>query len=207
MNSVIKDLFLIAAGVAIGSAVTFKLTKDKYEQIVQEEIDSLNEVFSKKDIFQEDTGDMSEPIDKEEKVKVEKEEMFGDYINELEKREYVRYSQPAEKTTSSEKEDKKEERNVEKPYVISPEEFGEFDDYEQISLTYYADHILADDMDELVENLDEVVGFDSLNHFGEYEEDTVFVRNDRLRCDYEICRDLRTYSDVVGEGPHRVEEE
>lgn len=37
---------------------------------------------------------------------------------------------------------------MEKTYVISPEEFGEFDDYEQISLTYYADHILADDMDD-----------------------------------------------------------
>ena len=204
MNSVIKDLFLIAAGAALGSAVTFKLMKDKYEQIVQEEIDSVKEVFSKN---QEEPSDMTEDVNKEAEVKVEKEDMFDDYIKELEKREYTNYSQAAEKTIPLENEHKKEERNVEKPYVISPEEFGEFDDYEQISLTYYADHILADDMDELVENLDEVVGFDSLNHFGEYEDDTVFVRNDRLRCDYEICRDLRTYSEVIGDNPHRVEEE
>ena len=204
MNSVIKDLFLITAGAAIGSAVTFKLMRDKYEQIVQEEIDSVKEVFSKK---KDESDDIDEVVDEETDVKAEVKVDLDDYVKELEKREYTNYSQAAEKTNPLEKECKKEERNVEKPYVISPEEFGEFDDYEQISLTYYADHILADDMDELVENLDEVVGFDSLNHFGEYEDDTVFVRNDRLRCDYEICCDLRTYSEVVGESPHRIEEE
>ena len=41
---------------------------------------------------------------------------------------------------------------------------------------------------------DDVVGMESLTHFGEYEDDSVFVRNDRLKCDYEILMDERTYS-------------
>ena len=82
------------------------------------------------------------------------------------------------------------------PYIITPDEFGEFDDYETISLTYYADGVLTDDMDEPIEDVDGLVGVDSLSHFGEYEDDSVFVRNDRMKADYEILSDLRNYSDI-----------
>ena len=92
-----------------------------------------------------------------------------------------------------------------KPYVISPEEFGEFEDYERISLSYYADQVLADEDDEKVDDVDNVVGLESLTHFGEFEDDSVFVRNDRLKCDYEILLDQRTYSDVMKQRPHQME--
>lgn len=39
------------------------------------------------------------------------------------------------------------------------------------------------------------IGFESLGHFGEYEDDSVFVRNDRLKTDYEILLDEENYSD------------
>lgn len=92
-----------------------------------------------------------------------------------------------------------------KPYIISPEEFGEFEDYERISLSYYADQVLADEDDEKVEDVDNVIGLESLTHFGEFEDDSVFIRNDRLRCDYEILLDQRTYSDVIKQRPHQME--
>ena len=63
-----------------------------------------------------------------------------------------------------------------------------------------------DENDEEVDDVDEIVGEESLNHFGEYEDDSVFVRNDRLKCDYEILLDQRNYSDVAKTRPHRVEE-
>ena len=84
----------------------------------------------------------------------------------------------------------------EKPYVISPDEFGEFEDYEKISLIYYNDGVLTDENNEIVDDINEIVGEDSLKHFGEYEEDSVFVRNDKLKCDYEILYDLRKYKNV-----------
>lgn len=85
---------------------------------------------------------------------------------------------------------------AERPYVISPEDFGMWD-YEQISLTYYADGVLADDNDEIVDDINETIGEDSLKHFGEYEDDCVHVRNDARKADYEILLDTRSYSDVV----------
>lgn len=123
---------------------------------------------------------------------------FKKYASIIQKEGYTDYSRSVE--------EKKGEAFVEKPYVISPEEFGEFEEYEKISLTYYADKVLADENDEEVDDVDEIVGEESLNHFGEYEDDSVFVRNDRLKCDYEILLDQRNYSDVAKTMPHRVEE-
>ena len=54
------------------------------------------------------------------------------------------------------------------PHVITPEEFGENTHYDRISLTYYADHVLADENDESIRDVEETIGFGSLNHFGEY---------------------------------------
>lgn len=62
------------------------------------------------------------------------------------------------------------------------------------SLTYFADGILADECGEIVDDVEEIIG-DGLDHFGEYEDDSVFVRNDAKRCDYEILKDLRDFSD------------
>jgi hypothetical protein len=69
-------------------------------------------------------------------------------------------------------------------------------------LTYYSDGVLTDENDEVLEDVEDIIGIDSLNHFGEYEEDSVYVRNDEKLCDYEILLDNRNYSDVYNERPH-----
>jgi hypothetical protein len=85
--------------------------------------------------------------------------------------------------------------NVERPYVIKPEEFGENDDYNQVSLTYYIGNgVVTDENDEPLENVEDTIGSDYVQHFGEYEEDSVYVRNDRRRTDYEILLDTGDWS-------------
>ena len=93
------------------------------------------------------------------------------------------------------------------PYVITPEEFGELKEYETIELTYYADFVLADNRNNPIEDVDDVIGLDSLDHFGEYEDDSVFVRDDERKIDYQILLDPRKYSDVVNKKPHPTEDE
>lgn len=170
------------------------ICQEKYERIAQEEIDSVKAIFLKKDPDMEVT--VSDAPQQAELRKVEEKPDISEYEALMEKEGYTNYSGMG----------KEERASMEsKPYVISPEEFGEFEDYEKISLTYYMDQILADENDELVEDVEGVVGFESLTHFGEYEDDSVFVRNDRLKCDYEILLDQRTYSDVVKTRPHQME--
>lgn len=195
MKNKVVNIVMFVLGAAVGSAVTWQYVKKKYEQIAQEEIDSVKEVFSYRE---PDTTIKVDPV----QARVEKTEEkpdLSEYAARLEKEGYINYS-------GISTEEKEQESMGSKPYVISPEEFGEYEEYEKISLSYYADHILADENDELVEDVEDVVGFESLTHFGEYEDDSVFVRNDRLKCDYEILMDRRTYSDVIKTRPHQRED-
>lgn len=190
---------MFVLGAAVGSIVTWQYTRKKYEQIAQEEIDSVKEIFSRRELATD--VEITAPEPQTAKVgKPEEKPDITEYAARLEREGYTNYSN----VSAGEKKEEQEAMEM-KPYVISPEEFGEFEDYERISLSYYADQILADEDDEKVEDVDNVVGLESLTHFGEFEDDSVFVRNDRLKCDYEILLDQRTYSDVIKQRPHQTE--
>lgn len=184
-------------GALAGAASAWYFAKKKYELIAQEEIDSVKEVYSNKvtkDISNVSVEDYVKA--KATTVDEKKTDDIMEYANKLSQAGYVDYS--------AIKEDKKEDvMSEDKPYIIPPDEYGELDDYECVSLTYYSDEILADDMDELVDDVEAIVGKDSLEHFGEYEDDSVFVRNDALKADYEILLDNRKYSDVIKAMPYR----
>lgn len=201
MNANIKYILTFAAGAAVGSFATYKMLKNKYEQIAKDEIEFQVERFSKnktklvKEL--EDANDVIDSYAKVEKAQVE------EYKKTVAERGYTDYSNYSKENTQEEVKEEAESSKHE-PYVITPEEFGEKDDYACIGFTYYADGVLTDDGDEPVEDVGKIVG-DSLNHFGEYQDDCVHVRNDRLKCDYEILRDLRKYKDVISTKPHKVE--
>lgn len=81
-------------------------------------------------------------------------------------------------------------------YTISPDEFGEEDDYKIVGLTYFSgDDKLVDDNGDLVD-VDSTVGVNSLTLFGEYVDDAVYVRNEDTQTDYEILLDVREYLEV-----------
>ena len=185
MNNGLKCIFAFSLGAAAGSVVTWKLLKTKYEQIAQEEIESVKEVFSNR--RQETVRPVEETPTKDDFT----DNDVTDYHNLL-----SNYESDLMKHQRKEKGGSESMTNN-RPYVISPDEFGENDDYETVSLTYYADGILTDDRDDVVEEVDDIVGIDSLSHFGEYEDDSVFVRNDELKCDYEILMDYRNYADAT----------
>lgn len=190
---------MFVLGAAVGSVVTWQYTRKKYEQIAQEEIDSVKEIFSRRESAT-DVEIISPEPQTAKMGKPEEKPDITEYAARLERDGYTNYS-----NVSAEQKKEEQETMEIKPYVISPEEFGEFEDYERISLSYYADQVLADEDDEKVDDVDNVVGLESLTHFGEFEDDSVFVRNDRLKCDYEILLDQRTYSDVMKQRPHQME--
>lgn len=188
----LNKAFIFTAGAVLGSVVTWKLLEAKYKKIADEEIASVKETYSNKLEWDhsdsEKIGDVEsvEETDEGIKVKVALKDEYQKFTDNL---SYTNYSNMS-------KSNETEDRSVDKPYVIPPEEFGEMDDYEKISLSYYADGVLADDMGELVDDVDDIVGLDSLTHFGEYEDDSVFVRNDVRKCDYEILLEPGNYSDL-----------
>lgn len=168
-------------GTAVGSVATWKLLKTKYEQIAQEEIDSIKERYSKNHEENEeeemiDIPDESEPING-----IDEKPDLSIYTEKLKEQGYL---SDVEKGGTD---------DMVKPYVISPDEYGEMDDYDLYSYVYYADKVLADENNEPIEDVDQRIGLESLNHFGEYGDDSLYVRNDELKADYEILLDDEKY--------------
>jgi hypothetical protein len=92
-------------------------------------------------------------------------------------------------------------RNPEAPYVISFEEFNE-NTYEhpQSTITYYmGDDVLADETDQMIDDVESVVGTDNLARFGHGSRDpnVVYIRNERLEADYEVTRSTGRFSEEV----------
>lgn len=177
-----RAIFAFFLGAGVGSLITWRVVKDYYARIADEEIESVKEMYEQE----------IEELEQELEVDDEKNELVEE--NTTLKEQYAQTVTDLQYAAPDNEE--KEEDNVMGPYLIDADELGE--DYEVVSLTYYADGFLADDYDELIENVDEVVGTESLKHFGDNPEDpdTVYVRNDYEEIDYEICRSEERYMDV-----------
>lgn len=88
------------------------------------------------------------------------------------------------------------------PIIIRPEEFGEDSSYETMTLLSYTDGLVSDDAFELIEDVRGAIG-DAVQHMGEFEEDVIHVRNDRLKVYYEVLRSEKSYQDdILRERPY-----
>ena len=217
MNQKIVNVLIFAVGAAIGSAATWKFVKDKYEKIAQEEIESVKEVFSdrfnssnEETSSEESDEEMSEEDPVSDCRKICWEELEDLDPSELEEEEYQADLIEYEGIANTYKEggaDNMPTSEPREPYVIEPIEFGELDDYKTFELTYYEDGILEDEDYDIVKNPEEILGPYALGSFGEYEDDSVFVRNEHLRADFQILKDYRTYDEARSIGPGRVDDE
>ena len=199
MSTINFAMFL--AGVTVGAAGAWFYCKRYYEQIAQDEIDSVKAAFAerKPDALKNARKDYEDNSNESNKQKADMAKLKPDLVNyaaKLQEQGYTNYSN----LDDGKKKNEEDETVVDGPYVIPPEEYG-VRSYTTIGLTYYSDGILADDEDERVENIEDTVGADFAEHFGDYEEDSVHIRNDRRRCDYEICKDNRTFAAVAGVYP------
>ena len=196
MNRTLSNLLLFTAGAALGSLVTWRIFKSRYE-IVDEVEEKIDET--------EDESEEEDPEVLESKTNYNKPPL-KDYVKMVEDYGYkpkTHMEEVEEELANGEHGDE----DVYEPFIIRPEEYGELHAYETLSLNYYADGVLTDDLDNPIEDVESLVPADFADHFGEYDDNAVFVRNDNLECDYEILRDLRKFTDVVGEDPYPTEDE
>lgn len=184
-----------AAGAVVGAAVTGKYFKTKYERLYQKDVEDVKRAFSMPQQSEPTNGDTEDVVENEsESAEVN---VYAEIVNEQ------GYDTGASAPVNS---IGKEVKGVARPYVIPPVEFDTVDDYEVFTIRYFADGTLADEMGNVIEDIDSMVGRDALTHFGEYEDDAVHVRNDALQCDFEILRDLDKYSDIYHAGPRPNED-
>ena len=189
-----KGLLIFAAGLAVGAVAGAVLVKNKVLADAKAEVEEVRKYY------RESRGVVEEV---EEKEVEEKEE-----VKEVEKKEYelkdiqvkdepktglTNYSQITKMYMSK---DDFQSPMYDDPFVIDPSEFGENPEYDTETLTYFADGVLVDDVDDVIEEPDIVVGLENLKVFEEFGATTVYVRNDIYKTDYEIIRDDWNYSDL-----------
>lgn len=197
MNRVLSNVLLFTAGVVVGSAVTWKIFKSKYE-IVNEAFDDdgVEEAEDEPD----DSSEEEEQSPIETSSNLNKKPPLKEYVDMVNRFGY----------SAAEAPDDEEEPDVYEPYIIRPEEYGEIHAYDTQTLYYYeVDGVLTDELDNRIEDVESMVVADFADHFGDNlgDEDSVFVRNDNRQCDYEILRDTRAFADVVGDDPYPTEDE
>ena len=184
-----KGLFIFAAGLAIGAVAGACVIKNKVLADAKEEIEEVREYYRSKAV--EATNEVVEEVKEVEEEVKEVKEVVQEIKNGSDKRTYVNYNKLASTYKPQE-----EPTRFDDPFIIDPSEFGEDPEYDTMTLTYFADGVLVDDVDEVIEEPDIVVGLENLKVFEEFGASSIYVRNDIYKTDYEVIRDDWNHSDL-----------
>lgn len=188
MNNFFKNTLVFVAGFASGVAATYLVAThylglewvdDEQEGYDPSGMDDNDSSLSESDA---NTGE-GVAVNDEKYKSIEDNEDFVDYTKYA--NEYV--------TKSNEPDSVKEvhvfdDNNVDaKPEIIPSNEYGIDTEYSEIELRFYLDsQLITDDWDIPLENMEDTVGPMVLPQMCENPDDTVYVRNDRLKAYYEI---------------------
>lgn len=177
-----KNVFIFLGGAAVGSLITWKVLDEKYKKLADEEIESVVETFNKR---------------KEElETKHKNEEEYSTILNNA---EYMTHSEESQQETASKEsaiettKNKKSKNKKDQVYVIDIDSFGDNDEYSTKTWIHYADGVLADEFDNVVETPSMFLG-EALSSMNE-EDESIYVRNDILKCDYEVIKSEKSYDD------------
>lgn len=189
-KNTLNKIVIFASGAITGSVATYMFVKKKFERITQEEIDSVKEYYANKSATISTKETSSEET--EEEAPVFDEEDVAEYKKIIEKCNY------ATESNNNEIQNKKEvEKEMDRPYVLSPEEYAESEN-ECITMHYYANDVLVDEFGGVISKdiWEEYVGEDFASNFGKYgyDPDTVYIRNETFGIDYEILKELSDYT-------------
>ena len=229
MKNTFKIIASFFVGGVIGGGVSYFLLKKKFDARIDAEVQSIKDLYSSKleenkeeknDNKLNQIEDSKNEDDKksEEKGSENKSKSLKSSIKKQDKQppvDYANYYAGSKNGDVESKEDSNavkeivipEKKNTKKStrVVISPDEFEDNEDYQTIYLTYYADGVLADEMDKRVK-VETTIGKEALKHFGEYEDDLLHVRDDKVKVYYEVAKDNRKFSDVSGDDTDEDEE-
>lgn len=197
MNDKLSSVIIFCGGVFIGGFLTWDFFKTKYEKIADEEIASVKETFEHREPRPDNNYKVEEALKGNDEYINVSPGVAERMVKIIDSNGYRNYSNTAIET------DKKggtADMELKQPYVITPEQYEDNVDYTKVSLTWYNDEVLEDDWGNVLDP-DDVIGSDALKTFGQYEKDSVFVRDDDEQIDYEVLLDTRSYKETYGHDP------
>ena len=212
MKKIISDIAIFSIGFISGILATAQYMKKQNEKIEEDdEIESEKmpggEIPENNDVI-ERMEEMTEEFEEyEERIKNE-----GYYVNE----KTTVISESGDIMYDSDRPDppvcrydeegyEMEEYTVmaDRPYNIPPEEYEVYCEadgtWNSEEYTYYADGYVTDSQGLPVspEDVIRCIGTEFPNWFGTYEDDQIWIRNDELRMDFSVVRDLDNFVDIA----------
>lgn len=183
----LKKILIFIAGAVTGSLATYEFVKNKYEKIANEEIESVKATYSSK----KKSGDQVKNNDSADSP-LRFDQSDADKLKDLiQKNGYS--EEPIDYKNILEGGKHMDENICE---IISPDDYGDNDDYSRETLYYYLeDAILSDIYGNKIEDIAGTIGDNPEEHFGEYEDDAFYVRNHATKIDYEVLADSGRYAD------------
>jgi hypothetical protein len=188
-----KSIVMFISGLVIGAGVSWVYHKNKYEEMVQDEVEELRSHMKNQ---QGTTCKESDKNIQNPDAKIQEESTEEQYDESMEKAKkiinYSKYStvdvnEDAELSSSPE---------YRPPFVVTPEDFASLPGFDTDTFYYHQDDVISNDNQEIVDDVELTLGMSILEikeQFGVYEEDAVYIRNERLKTDYEILRDESDY--------------
>ena len=200
-----KNILIFLAGAGVGASAAWYFTKKRYRKYADDEIKDVVEKFT----------DYKHKLEEMSEDNLVDERNVNPSNNNERSEQIITDNTTTEDTISRDSEElsnglidnprgdesviKPYENESTMPYVISDEEFGDNEDYDQRTLFwYYKDNILATDEDLEIEDKRTTIG-DALEEFKKdrYVE-RVFVRNEQDETDYEILISEKHFYEVSG---------
>ena len=188
-----KNLFIFSAGISIGGLISYVITKDKYETIMNKEIEEIRKYY--KDKYENIKEDDEEKI----KEKGDYREIVREYVSKhvIEEEDYNCDDEEDNHYTIMESRDLTNGVDFDESKKIESWEFGEQPLYETETIILYSDGVATNDLGDVIDNLEEIMGVDQYREFKESSDESIFIRNDLLRMDYEIVKDDWRYEDLI----------
>lgn len=190
------------AGASAGVALGMLLCKKKYENYADQEIKKIRTLYMDHlDSLKESNNGPKQhceaspsPVGSEQEVVIKNDKEAIEYSKKYRSKE----GDSAKIIDSSTLDDGNKDK-YKHIIVISPDQFYA-SEYDAQTLWYFKDKILADNDNNVIHVPEEVVGDQvlvSFEHFAENEEglDTAYVRDEKLKIDYEIIYSQLTFEE------------
>lgn len=192
MKGFIKIGVAFIAGLAVG-AVAFK----KYVETKYDFIDNNEEVKTETPQIEEEKPE--DPVVEQQETVEEYEDISDRYEEILSEMMYKHEKECEEVRELLGDNFVSEPFDPDKPYRISSDDYGADGDYDGDEYTYFADGYLTDSTGIPMNDMDieRTVGVGFAEYFDDDSVDEIYIRNERLKMEFSIVRDLDRFEDVA----------
>ena len=183
----------ILGGAGIGAGVTYILFKKRFDADLDEAVNEVKTFYAGRNKINKEPTEDPEKSSNDSAVTSNPNPVEQDSICDFKMDShtidyYSAYVFP---------EDPKELKTNDDIYVIDEDTYygAIADGADPTEYMYYADHILADENSDVIDNIESLVGREALTYFGNEGVDSVYVHNKRLNMYIEILRSERLYKE------------